>query len=408
MGNGRLTIDGKSCTESENDWYAFSGLHYRTKNGTPKATLYCSSRLNLDSEYAEVFFFNGDSARAVLPESTDNVSTVFTVYFNGAERELDFDESDMELEVGGTSTRVAKPESSYYGDAIVEYASDNEDVATVDAAGEVTAIAEGEANITASIKDGDKETSKQYKVIVSKASDPAVDAVIEKINTIGEVTLEKEKDIAKAREAFNALTDEQKALVPDEVKATLENAEKTIAALQLAAAKEAAKKAIDDKYDLTKYSGEERTKLEKAITDAKAAIDAAETVEAVDAAKTAGMAAADAAKTDEQIAEEKAEEINKQKTAAKKYKVAGFKVVSKNRKFKVSWKKTKGATGYQVQYKLKSAKTYKTLKNTTALKVTSKKLKKGKKYQFKIRTYKNVNGTKVYGKWSPVKTCKCK
>lgn len=33
---------------------------------------------------------------------------------------------------------------------------------------------------------------------------------------------------------------------------------------------------------------------------------------------------------------------------------------------------------------------------------------KGKKYYVKVRAYKNVNGKKVYGKWSNVKSVKCK
>lgn len=94
--------------------------------------------------------------------------------------------------------------------------------------------------------------------------------------------------------------------------------------------------------------------------------------------------------------------------AAKKYKVTGLKVKAKSKKFTVSWKKTKGATGYQVQYKLKTAKKWSNLKKLTKLKVTSKKLKKGKKYQFRVRAYTKISGSLYYGKWSAAKTAKCK
>ena len=87
----------------------------------------------------------------------------------------------------------------------------------------------------------------------------------------------------------------------------------------------------------------------------------------------------------------------------------GLKAKSKKLKFKVSWKKTKGAGGYQVQYKLKSAKKFSTLKASVGkTKVTSKKLKKGKKYIFRVRTWKKVAGKKVYGKWAKTKAVKCK
>lgn len=33
---------------------------------------------------------------------------------------------------------------------------------------------------------------------------------------------------------------------------------------------------------------------------------------------------------------------------------------------------------------------------------------KGRKYYVKVRAHKNVNGQKVYGKWSNVKSVKCK
>ena len=66
------------------------------------------------------------------------------------------------------------------------------------------------------------------------------------------------------------------------------------------------------------------------------------------------------------------------------------------------------ATGYQIQYKLKTASKWTTLKKTTKLSATSKKLKKGKVYKFRVRTYTTVNGKKIYGRWTAVKSVKCK
>lgn len=93
---------------------------------------------------------------------------------------------------------------------------------------------------------------------------------------------------------------------------------------------------------------------------------------------------------------------------AKAAKPAKIKVKSKSKKLSVSWSKVKGVTGYQVVYKLKGASKYKTMKTTTALKVTSKKLKKGKKYTVKVRPYTIIKGKKIYGKYSKAVTVRCK
>lgn len=75
---------------------------------------------------------------------------------------------------------------------------------------------------------------------------------------------------------------------------------------------------------------------------------------------------------------------------------------------KLSWKKVKGAKGYQVQYALnkkftkkKKSKLVKKSKN----RITIKKLKK-KTYYFRIRAYKLNGKKKVYGKWSKVRKVK--
>lgn len=81
-------------------------------------------------------------------------------------------------------------------------------------------------------------------------------------------------------------------------------------------------------------------------------------------------------------------------------KVTGMKVKKKRGRFIVTWKKTKGATGYQVYTKVyvKGIK----MKYTKAKTLKKRKYKrgmlvKGMKYGFKVRAYKKVNGKKVYG-----------
>ena len=106
---------------------------------------------------------------------------------------------------------------------------------------------------------------------------------------------------------------------------------------------------------------------------------------------------------------ENKKEIARKKADARKLTVSGLKVTSKPRRFTVTWKKNSKASGYQVQYRKKGAKKFTNLKKAVVkVKVKSKKLKKGKKYQFRVRTYTIVEGSKVYGKWTKVKTVNCK
>lgn len=338
------------------------------------------------------------------------------IFFNKAERTLLLDKKEIELEPDGVDTIQAITQSDYFGDAKIVYSSDDDSIASIDSTGKITAHTEGETNIKASISSGDKTDTQICKVIVSKASDPAVDAVVEKINAIGEVTLENEDAITEARNEFNFLTDEQKALIPKEVKATLENAEKELKVLKAAPVITL----IDGIGDITEDNYAQK---ESDILDAQAAYNAlnadiqpfvtnyAKLLEARIAVAEFKLESTkgDLAKVeaDKKKAEQELQNL-KDEIAAKALTVSGLKVTSKAKKFTVKWKKNSEADGYQVQYKLKSAKKYKTLKNTTALKVTSKKLKKGKKYQFRVRTYKKVNGIKTYGVWSNAKAIMCK
>lgn len=77
-------------------------------------------------------------------------------------------------------------------------------------------------------------------------------------------------------------------------------------------------------------------------------------------------------------------------------------------KIKVTIKKVKGATKYQIKYSTSKKFKKKSTKTTTSKKTTKtiKKLKKNKKYYIKVRAYRKVNGKKYYGKWSKVKAVK--
>lgn len=80
----------------------------------------------------------------------------------------------------------------------------------------------------------------------------------------------------------------------------------------------------------------------------------------------------------------------------------------KGKKIAVKWKKTTGATGYEVSVALnKKFAKGKKAKNTKAASYTFKKLSK-KKYYVRVRAYVSVGGEKVYGDYSTVKSAKVK
>ena len=78
----------------------------------------------------------------------------------------------------------------------------------------------------------------------------------------------------------------------------------------------------------------------------------------------------------------------------------------------LTWAKVKGVKGYQIQVatdkKFKKNKKTVTIKKQKTTKTTVKKLKAKKKYYVRVRTYKTVNGKKVYSSWSKAKTVKTK
>ncbi|MCR5704326.1 MAG: hypothetical protein K6G85_06855, partial [Eubacterium sp.] len=81
------------------------------------------------------------------------------------------------------------------------------------------------------------------------------------------------------------------------------------------------------------------------------------------------------------------------------------------KKVTIRWKKLKGAAGYQVQMskkKKKGFKTIATIKSGSKVKYVKKKLKRKKKYFFRVRAFVYSGSTKIYGKWSKVKNAKVK
>lgn len=109
---------------------------------------------------------------------------------------------------------------------------------------------------------------------------------------------------------------------------------------------------------------------------------------------------------------EKEDEDSDTEVTVSKPTLKSVKAIKKGHKIKVSWNKVSNASGYQVcWYKDKKCKKTVAKKNITNANTTTysgKGFTKGKKYYVRVRAYKNVNGSKIYGKKSTIKSVKAK
>lgn len=82
--------------------------------------------------------------------------------------------------------------------------------------------------------------------------------------------------------------------------------------------------------------------------------------------------------------------------------------VAKKRKVKINVKKMTNVTGYEYRYANNKKFKNVTIKETKKVVLTTKAFKKKQRCYVKVRAYVSVNGIKVYGKWSKVKSVKIK
>lgn len=74
---------------------------------------------------------------------------------------------------------------------------------------------------------------------------------------------------------------------------------------------------------------------------------------------------------------------------------------------KVSWNTLTGVSGYQIAKSSYSTRGFKVVKSVSSKSKTVKlKVKRNKKYYYKVRAYKTVNQKKIYGSWSSAKSYK--
>lgn len=106
----------------------------------------------------------------------------------------------------------------------------------------------------------------------------------------------------------------------------------------------------------------------------------------------------------------KAETVKITVTVKPSAKLSAKATAQKGKKVKVTWKRNKKATGYQVVIATDKSfqnvvKTVNIKKNKT-VNTTLKSLKKGQKYYVRVRSYKKAAGGNIYGNWAKTKPVK--
>ncbi|RHU94624.1 hypothetical protein DXC04_10440 [Dorea sp. OM07-5] len=243
----------------------------------------------------------------------------------------------------------------------------------------------------------------------AKAADvKAAEKVTNKIDAIGDVTLESEDVIKEARTAYDALTDAQKELVSN--KDVLEKAETTLKELKDAKDADDAKVAATPKSITLSntryiYNGKVQ-KPQVTVKNAKGEVIKGYTVKYAGNCKNIGKYKVTLTfKGDYNGTKTKTFKIAPKSVTVKSLKAA-------KKRFDVKWsKQTTQVTGYQVQYStdknfVKAVKNKKITKNSVVTK-TVKNLKSKKVYYVRVRTYTTVkyNGEQMnlHSDWSKVK-----
>ena len=237
-------------------------------------------------------------------------------------------------------------------------------------------------------------------VVYASAEDTgSVSDAIEAINLIGDdITLDSRAAIEAARNLYDSLTDVQKAKVTNYDR--LVAAEKKLDVLKLEKLKADSEEFVYS-IDYDKYTAKNMVSLWIKGEICLKKIAAAETSE--EAAKYFDEYKALLSSTPTIV------ETQIKTWKAKKPAIA--KVTAGKKSVTVQWNKVSSAAGYKIYRATAKNGKYtcvKTVKNGKTVKWTNKNLKGHKKYYYKIRAYKKIDGKIYYTKYSAVKSIKTK
>jgi len=289
-------------------------------------------------------------------------------------------------------------------------------------------------SITRNDADGSVTIIIEFEKTGPKPSDDDVAAVIDMIRKLPEppkITPEDKEAVEKARKAYDALTDEQKKEIPEDLVKKLNDAEKALAdwaaygkkvaaagkikVKLTSAAPGAYKKAVvkwkkcktvtgyQIRYSTSKNfkKGVKKIKVKKARTVRK-------TLSKLTVGKVYYVQVRSFTKIRNQVTGKTRTVYGKWSNKKKFTEMQKVKLTSAApgayKKAVVKWKKCKAVTGYQIRYSTsknfkKGVKKIKVRKAGTVRKTLTK-LKVGKTYYVQVRTYKKMKKKTVYGKWS--------
>lgn len=274
--------------------------------------------------------------------------------------------------------------------------------------------------------DSIKIKTQRVKIIVLDKDVVSSSAVIDLIGKIGQVSLESENAISEARAAYDALSDNAKSRV--ENYDVLVAAEKALDDLKRKEATPHTQRNVvtslysynavklswntDSKalgYEIYRYNSGTSWKLVKTITGANVSTW-------IDTSLKTGTSYSYRVRAFNEISlHDNVEKLYGDFSAVKSAKPVLSKTAitlkAGKKKATISWKKVAGASGYKIYRSTKKGSGYKCVKTVTKAstsKYVNKKLKGGKRYYYKIRAYRTVNGKKVYSSYSTVKSVKTK
>lgn len=269
-------------------------------------------------------------------------------------------EKDYAVLEEGESTQIqAKVVPENAGNQQLVYTSSDEQTATVDAGGKVTALKEGEATITVTAA-GNKAAAAKFRVFVTEKKQEA--------NTGGET---QETVI---RPAYVELSSKKTTMVVGKTKSLNPKVYPSYAK--------------DTTVSYQSSNPKVATVDEKGVVTAKSAGTAVITV------------TANGDTTVKQTCSVTVKPAKVTKVKASRLKKGAV---------RLSWKKQSGVDGYQIYRSDKrngGYKLVKTIKKSSVTKFTDKKAKKGKVYYYKVRAYKKSSSGKITGAYSTIRKVK--